>query len=192
MTLSSLTKKLLPIILSFVIGFFIGRTTSQKESIKYIKGDTIHDSIMIPPPVSEFIPDNPKYVYKYDTTYLPKDSIIYVTESVDTAAILADWIKCRYYDLQLFNTDTLGVLNVRANVQYNRLSNLTYDYIPVYKKVTVHKDPLFMPFVMGGINSYWRPEIEIGTFIKNFGISGSVSHDSEKMFYSLKVGYKFK
>lgn len=197
MALSSATKKSIGILLGvtiiFLIGFFVGRKSFTPQIItEYIKGDTIHDSIPIPPPISEVVPENPKYLTKWDTLYLTKDSIIYVKESIDTLAILADWIKKRTYDIQLFDTDTLGTLNIHANVQYNRLGELTYDYVPVYRRVTIQKEPLFTPFIMGGINSHWRPELEVGTFIKNFGISGSISHDSEKMIYSIKVGYKFK
>lgn len=182
---------LLGILIIFLIGFFIGKCT-RKESARteYIPGEVIRDTVYQIPEPSEEVPPQPIYITKLDTLYL--DSLIYVHESVDTTAILSDWIKKRSYDICLFDVDTLGTMNVHADIQYNKLQGMSYDYAPVYKKVTEIRKPLFTPFVMGGINSHWRPELEVGTFIKNFGISGSISHDSENMQYSIKIGYKFK
>lgn len=177
-------------ILCLISGFFIGRCTRKTQTVtEYIEGKVIRDSIYLPGASSEETPENPEYITKYDTIY--KDSLIYVAEKVDTATILQDWIKKRSYDVCLFDVDTVGKMNVHADVQYNKLQTLSYDYHPVYKVITQYKKPLFTPFIFGGINSYWRPELEIGTYIKNVGVSGSISHDKDKMFYSLKIGYKF-
>lgn len=177
------------IIALLIASFFIGRATSEKEDIKYIPGPVIHDSIPYPVPVIEEIPGDPVYITKRDTFI--KDSIIYVSQVIDTAAILADWIKKRSYENTLFDNDTLGKFILYSDVQYNKLMNISYNYYPKYKQVTKTKIPIFEPFAFVGVNSFIRPTFEIGTFIKNVGISGELSHDNNDYFYSFKIGYKW-
>ena len=183
-------KWIIAILIVGVIAFFIGRRVSTKETIKYIQGPTITDSIPYPVPYEVKVPSEPEYIYKRDTLW--QDSLIFVHETVDTLAVLADWIKQRNYENILFDVDTLGRLVVNTQVQYNKLQDLRYTFTPVQKQVTKMKDPLFEPFIFLGANvTYWRPVLEVGTFIKShYGIGFEVGY-VEKPTYSFKIGYKF-
>lgn len=183
-------KWIIAILIVGITAFFIGRSVSNKETIKYIEGPTITDSIPYPVPYEVKVPSEPEYIYKRDTLW--QDSLIFVHETIDTLAILADWIKQRNYENVLFDVDTLGRLVVNTQVQYNKLQDLRYTFTPVQKQVTKMKDPLFEPFIFLGANvTYWRPELEVGTFIKShYGIGFEVGY-VEKPTYSFKIGYKF-
>ena len=53
--------KIAIIVVSFVVGFFLGRKTIDvEEKIEYVKGETIHDRIVINEPAFVEIPAKPK------------------------------------------------------------------------------------------------------------------------------------
>lgn len=179
----------------FIFGIFVHMyfaKTETKTQIKYETLPPIHDTINIDsnvPPPKETQPLNPEYIYKCDTLY--KDSIVYVAQEVDTAAILADWIKKREYDIELFDKPDVGKLHIYPTVQYNKLSSVAYDFIPIQKTVQKTKTPLFEPFVMTGISNKLNLTIEAGAFIKqDFGVSYQFINDNDKQHF-LKIGYKF-
>jgi hypothetical protein len=57
-----------------------------------------------------------------------------VPVNVDTAVILAEYLKLRKYNLPITN-DTNSKINVFADVQYNRISNWTYT-AEIYPHIT--------------------------------------------------------
>lgn len=186
--------------LLFVLGFCLGRIHKieeehRKTEIKYVKQDPVEKDSIKPSDPDTIFETKVKYITKKDTIYL--NNIQYITESVDTAAILSDWVLHRKYSEQLFNNDSIGSLSVRADVQYNQLQNLGYTFIPVRKETTtasvIVKKPLLEPFVLGGVNSYWKPTVEAGAFFRSgFGASYGIEwNDNSKLVHSLKVGYKF-
>ena len=94
MTKKQIGISLILLILGFVIGYILRPSTKNTE-IKYVQLPPITDTIKVPDPYKVEIPSDPEYIYKKDTLY--KDSIVYVHESIDTLAILEDWIKKRSY-----------------------------------------------------------------------------------------------
>lgn len=197
------TKKLLItlgiiVIVSFLLGFIIGKYTVKVETkteIKYVPMDPVTDTIKPSAPVAEVTPPAPeiKWLTKRDTIRI--EDIIYVTESVDTAAILSDWAKKRTYKEQLFACDTIGTFDITADVQYNQLQNIGYTFVPVRKEtiITKTKSPLFRPYILGGVNSQWRPAIELGTFTRHgWGAGYEFQMLNDKTYlHSLKIGYQF-
>lgn len=96
-------------------------TTHWEHDTAFIKGDTV----FYPEPYAEI-----------DTFY--KDVL------VDTAMILADYIKIRKYKLPVLN-DSNGVLEVFADVQCNRITNWTYDGQFVTHIKVVEKNHVIQP-----------------------------------------------
>ena len=110
------------LIISLIAGFFVGKCTRQtKEVVRYVKGETITDTIVIPKPTFVEIPSKPKYIYKYDTIVV--DNIQYISEKVDTSAIIQDYIVTRTYEFNVFNSDTLGKFDVKQKIGYNKLQS---------------------------------------------------------------------
>lgn len=179
-----------------VCGFFIGRCTQKpKTSIKYIKGVTITDSILVPFVIKETVPGEPQWLTKTDTLW--RDSVVYIAEKIDTIAILADWIKQRDYQNTLFDVDTLGKLVVSSTVQYNRLQKMKYDFTPVHKQITRYQKPTWEPFVMIGFQTGWEPSLQAGLFYKNFGVAYDITFNKtfqpgqKNISQGFKVGWKF-
>lgn len=157
----------------FTFGFFCGRKTIEEPKpevkIEYIKGDTIRDTLYYPKPY--------KVVEPTDTLNFIKQCIkdgIYselwpekvVTEYVevtkeDTTKIMQDWATKRYYSETLFNDDINGKCTFNAELQYNRMKVLGYEFIPLTKTVTETKYVIktFKPFV--GLNFISNPWAEI-------------------------------
>lgn len=145
------------------VGFYMGRksiNTKPKVEIKYIKGDTIKDTIYLPTPVRETIPiDTINFIKQIiaDGMYKELWPERVITEYVevtkqDSTEIINDWMTKRYYSEQIFNNDTIGNCTINAEVQYNRLRLIDYTYNPITKEVTNthYKVKTFSPFLGGG------------------------------------------
>jgi hypothetical protein len=146
------------------IGFYLGRRsidTKPKTEYKYIKGDTIIETIYVPTPVKEETPpiDTISFLKQIinDGIYkeLWPERIIteYIEiEKQDTTDIVNDWATKRFYTEKLFDVDTLGKCEIEAEVQYNRLRLLNYNYVPVIKEITntQYKIRTFSPFLGAG------------------------------------------
>lgn len=190
MTKKQIGISLIILFLGFVLGYLLRPSTKTTE-IKYVKLPPITDTIKVPEPYQVEIPSDPEYIFKKDTIY--QDSIVYVHESIDTLAILSDWIKKRSYETVLFDVDTLGKITVFTDIQYNKLQSLSYKYIPIQREVTQTKSQLFTPYIQGGLTFDWYPSLEVGTYIRNIslGIEATRNTDTDKFMYGIKIGYKF-
>jgi len=196
-------------ILLFFGGFFIGRkNTNVKEKVTFVKGETIHDTIVINEPTFVEIPAKPKYIYKYDTIVV--DNIQYISEKVDTSAIIQDYILMRTYQFNVFDSETLGKFDVKQQIGYNKLLSFDYTFTPVTKQIAQSREPVFTPFitmgystnraVLGGLGAYYRRlgveyliniptnQIEIYNFNQNNQFIGL---DQNKIYHTFKFNYKF-
>lgn len=160
------------VVFILALGFFFGRKTVKmpepKVDIQYVKGDTIRDTLYYPKPY--------KVVEPVDTLSIIQQCIkdgIYselwpekvVTEYVeitkqDTLAVMKDWATKRYYSETLFNDNINGKCTFNAELQYNRMRVLDYEFIPITKTVTETKYVVktFKPFV--GLNFLSNPWAE--------------------------------
>ena len=129
-----------------VIGFFFGRwSTVVKETVRYVEGKTIRDTI------TRFVPDTVylagelkyKYVYVPDTIYKDVPVIDREKSIVET---VKDWNKTRKYKKMLFDNES-GKLSVDLFVQYNELQCLSYTFTPTCKETTMVKKRVFEPFI---------------------------------------------
>ncbi len=177
----------------FIAGFFIGqKTISFEPVVKYIKGDPIAATISAEQlkPV-ETIPDKPVLPMIPDTIYL--DSLIYITQKVDTAAIIADYIIKRNYRPILFDNPKLGRLTVNAVVQYNKMDSLDYEFTPIQKEITIYKEKVWVPVVRMSYNTFNQVTFSGGSFYHDLELNFQYIYDfnrNEKA-YGLGVGYKF-
>ena len=192
--------KITIVVIAFIVGFFLGRKTIDvEEKIEYVKGETIHDTIVINEPTFVEIPSKPRYIYEYDTLII--DNIQYISEKVDTSAIIQDYILTRTYEFNVFDSDTLGKFDVKQQIGYNKLLSFDYTFTPVTKQVTQFREPVFTPFVtmgystnstvLGGLGAYYRhlcveyliniptSQIEVYNFNQN------------KIYHTFKLNYKF-
>jgi len=198
-----------------VAGFFIGRSTINTEPkviVKYIKGETIRDSIPYPLPYYIEKPADTLSIIKQcvkDSIYSELFPEKIITEYIeitkeDTTAIMMDWATKRMYSDTLFNNDTTGTCIVDATVQYNRMSLLSYQFTPIQKTVTItnYKTKMFSPYIGAGIlidNDFKdykniMPTANIGFFIKErygLNLQYAKSFKTKNNFYGVSLLYKF-
>ncbi len=181
------------IALTLVVGFFAGRCTDKSiVKVEYVKGETKTDTIykerLVPYEV--LIPANPVLPMKPDTIKLP-GGIEYKYYKVDTAAIIADYIKLNKYSRTLFDDDKVGKLTVGAEVQYNKLNKLDYSFTPMEKQTTIIKQKVFTPFVSTSYNTFGYFGAGGGTYIKNIGVGAKYLTDFKDKGYEFELNYKF-
>jgi len=174
-------------------GFFLGRSSVKVrvvEKTKYIKGDSIIDSIPYPDPIYinypidtvsllEFCIKNNLYWELFP--YKVKDSIIYLTKE-DTAAVIKDWMAERIYEEQLFDIDTVGSCSISARIQFNRLRGLSYTFVPVTKVVSTEivKESKYHLYLGAGISTNGLLLVEGSMFEQNWGFSLGYSYNYER------------
>ena len=179
------------LIFLFAVGFFVGRCTSNRETIRYVKGEVIRDTVEIKAPVSEETPLKPKLPVIRDTIYI--DSIRYITEKVDTASIISDYILMRKYEFNVFDNNQ-GKLDISQDIVYNKLLRFEYEFTPITKTVTIHKRDVFTPFVSGSYNTLNHIGAGGGLFIKDIGLEYIYNIDlSGKVedYHTFGLKYKF-
>ena len=173
--------KIAIVIVAFVVGFFLGRKTiNVKEKVTFVKGETIHDTIVISQPTFVEIPSKPKYIYKYDTIVV--DNIQYISEKVDTSAIIQDYILMRTYEFNLFNSPTLGKFDVKQQIGYNKLLSFDYTFTPITKQTTQYREPLFTPFVTAGYSTNQTVLLGGGFYFKNIGLEYNMNVSTDRRF----------
>lgn len=95
---------------------------------------TLRDTIRTT--ITEYIPSEPKYIYK--TVQTPADTVVLAGDTVfikeqqviDTAAILLDWITKRDYDLAFCNDS----VKLHLSIQYNKLDDIQLTLLPTSKE----------------------------------------------------------
>jgi hypothetical protein len=177
-----------------LIGFFIGRQTSEvKTSVKMIPGKTVIDTLyseQLSPYHSE-IPNNPILPLKPDAIRIKGDSVPYaVIMKTDTAKIIQNYITKNSYRKQLFNDDN-GKLIVSADVQYNLLQKLSYDFTPMQKVTTVEKKRVFTPFLIGSYNSWGYLGAGAGIYYYDVGVSAKYLTNFINTGYEVSLHIKF-
>lgn len=199
-----------------LIGFWLGRKTVPfKEShteIVYVKGDKITDSIPYPVPYEVVKPTDTADIIRQCvkdgiyTELFPKKIVteyIEITKE-DTAEIISDWGTKRLYSEKIFDIDTVGTCTIEASVQYNRLTLLSYNYIPITKQIITdnYKVKLFSPYIGAGvlvendISNYMNliPSVNAGFFIKEkYGLNIQYAKmlKSKNNLYGISLLYKF-
>lgn len=180
-------------IIMFVLGFVVSRLTIDEQEvktktvIKYEKQPyAVHDTIYEPKPYAEYI-DTGSIHY----IYLPGKPI-----EPDTAAILADYIVRRKYNLD-FSNDTLGVFKVDAEVTQNHLVSAVSTIQPIIRTVltekTVYRSKQLQLWAMFGTSPKLDfNKVQIGLDLKEhymIGVSGY--RIDNKYDYTIDFGYKF-
>jgi len=180
------------LILGLVISFFIGRS-EVKPSVKvvYKHGKTVRDTIysekLVPYKVE--VPANPILPLTPDTVKLP-GGVEYITLKVDTAKIIANYIKENKYKSLMFDNKN-GRLVVDAKVQYNELKGMSYEFTPIEKETTITKVPAFIPFISAGYNTLNYANIGCGIFYHNLGLEYNYNIDLHASSYH-QFGLKYK
>ena len=181
------------VVISGIVGFFIGRSNEIETTTKWIKGETIHDTVPREKLVTKYVivPELLSYVEK------KKDTTIITTKPINKDSAISetvkDWNLERVYKDYLFESDTLGTLEYNINVQYNRIKSFSYNYDPVYKEVTKEHKRTFIPYVSASYSTFNIVGIGLGTYYHNLGVGAEYqyNYDLQKKGLNMHVSIKF-
>lgn len=180
-------KKILIIccIACLVVGFFLGRNyTEVKETVHYVEGKTIRDTITRFVPDTVYLAGELRYKYKYKTDTIYKDVPVIDREET-IAETIRDWNRSREYKKLLFDNES-GRLDVTLSVQYNELQKLSYAFTPMQKEIAIIKKRVFVPFVSATYLANNTFSVGGGFFYCNLGFR------AEWMTGGLNLGVMYK
>ncbi len=181
-----LQYKIILILIACVASFFAGRlTTKPKETVKYMKGETITRTVEVPKYISSIVPVNPVLPVKKDTI----NSII--VQSVDTSKIIENYISERRYDLNVFDNE-YGRLDVKQTLQYNELQKFDYSFTPIQKTITRERERVIVPFASASYNTFGIAGAGGGVFFHNVGIEYKYLYDVNTLKNGHELGIKVK
>ena len=162
------------IIILLLIGFFVGRKTTEGKvtvETKYMTLPPIHDTVPYPYLVEVNKPIDTaniiqdcvkKGIYAELFPYKKETDTVYTNR--DTTQIVYDWASVRKYKETLFDIDTVGKCEVNISVQYNRLDTMIYTYTPIRRQTTITKEKIrtVSPFIGVGVSTSVAPSGEVG------------------------------
>jgi len=171
-------KRLLAILLSVIFitiifgAFFYGQQSVKSRIVEKIV--VVTDTIPFEQlkPVNEQTPDIAEvmlFVPKKPPDTIFQDRNIYITQEIDTAAIIAEFIARREYFIRI---DTAGVIfEFEPIVQFNRLQSIPYRLTRTDKEITTNqRERVVIPFVsVSCLTNNFEIGLGGGVFIRNLG-----------------------
>lgn len=170
-------EKLTYIIVSLVVGVICGWLIGSQQEVQIIENVRYVER-----PVTTIKIDTPRLYKSKPIEWsklqnLPRLQFCdTVRETViipaDTAAIIADYLQRREYDLD-FSTDTTGVFKVQAAVEANKLVEASATIIPLQREVEtsiVYKPKSYRPMIKIGVpfgKQRYGVEGGVGVLIKD-------------------------
>lgn len=196
-------------VIAFLIAlsFFLGRKSVKlptEQPPVYIPADTIRIEVPKPFPVEVKMPADTADIIaecaangKYWELFPEKvrDSLVYVPTSQDTLDIIRDWAAERFYEKKIYGIDTVGTATIKAKTQYNRLSIISAEVVPVVKTVPYVLPPKkYEPFIGTGLTTASTVMAAGGIFV-NGHWGGMVQYqrdfEQKKNVFGGAVVYKF-
>lgn len=188
-------------ILGIVMGSFFNKAKDLTK-IEYVTLPSKDSLIYVTKLIKESVPSNPKYLTKLDTivvrdTVNITKTVVKYVQSVDTLAIVKDWIVRREYREVLFDNDTLGKFTAELAVQYNKLESINYSYEPKQRTITntkLYKSPVLTPYVGAGYDFNSTVKARAGVYYHNLGLeyNYNVPLFGNSGYHGLGVNYKFR
>jgi hypothetical protein len=170
---------------TLLAGFFIGRATiTSSITTKYVKGETVTNSVNVPTPYNVYIPAVPLLPTKPDTINN------YIVLKVDTAKIISNYILRKRYKINAFDNSD-GKLVLTPVVQYNNLDSLGIQFTPIIKTTTIIKERIITPFITVGYNTIGYFKGGGGIYYHNVGVSASYMYNLSNTAYEIGLYYKF-
>jgi hypothetical protein len=156
----------------------------ERESVRYVTGETAVYDVRLPAPKVEIRPD----ALKFATIQLPDDLVF--PDSVDLRPTVYDWNIARQY-LQTPFDDKRGKLLIDATVQFNQLQALKVEFVPIEKQITKHVLSTWQPFAVAGWSTRNQAEIGAGLFYKKMGVQLKYQTDFERAGFAVGLMYLF-
>lgn len=193
-------------LISFIVGgvlsFLVSRVSMQyKIESTSVYGETYEGAVsnIQLNPIKEESSDKPTLPMKQiEIQYRDTGSTESITETryiyqiVDTAAIIADYVLKRSYDVIAFDDMDKGKLRLFPVIQYNKLDAIDYEFTPVYPQTSVYKEKVWLPFISGSYSTLDIIGLGGGIFYHNIGFEYQYQIDYENIRKGHSFGLKYK
>lgn len=171
--------------IGYGIGFYQGSATKDESTVtKYISGQAIlgtADSSKFEL-IKEEKPVSKNSLHTDNGIYKPSKELYYSPDKViDTAAIIAEYEARRTYKAMVFDSDTLGKLEVFPVIQHNSLYGLDYNFTPVYREKIITRTKVFQQFASVSYSTLNYVNVGGGIFYHNLGFEYQ---------YQINLGYQ--
>ena len=187
----------------FLAGFLAGRiTVPYRTEVRYEKqavqqGSYVHHQLVpvkVESPGLSVMPAVPLLYWAegQDTVEIIRE--VEKEIKVDTLAVLSDYLLKRTYKETLFDNEQ-GRFDLTAEVQYNRMTALSYDYVPLKEIRTTVSKPVWQPYVGAGYATNRTLCIGGGVFYHNLGVDYTYHFSlpgREAGYHAFKLMYKFR
>lgn len=179
------------IAVDFFFGYYFGKKsiediiTKKETEIRWVKGETIRDTIFQPKPYETI---------KNDTV----NHIIYelIRDTIRVTEVLEDYYAEKKYNLD-FSTDTTGVFKVDVGIRENNLIYANSEITPLIKTITEtnyiqQRKKIGFLIAAGTSLKFNTQKLEFGVLIKDRFLVGLTGIRLKKEFnYTLDFGVKF-
>ena len=186
-------KEIILVLIGIAIGFFLARlTVKENERERLVVGKQVNGKVYanfkLGKELREFetsITELPSIFWRVDTVNN------YITHPVDTEKIISDFILKREYSFNVFNNEQ-GKLDIKQEVQYNRIQSFDYTFTPIHIEKTTYRKPLIMPYFSATYNTLNYVGIGGGFFLKDFGLEYNYLYNNTSGNTAHQFGIKYK
>jgi hypothetical protein len=186
-------KEIILVLIGIAIGFFLARlTVKENERERLVVGKQVNGKVYanfkLGKELKEFetsITEIPSIFWRVDTVNN------YITHPVDTEKIISDFILKREYSFNVFNNEQ-GKLDIKQEVQYNRIQSFDYTFTPIHIEKTTYRKPLIMPYLSATYNTLNYVGVGGGFFLKDFGLEYNYLYNNTSGNTAHQFGIKYK
>lgn len=186
-------KEIILVLIGIAIGFFLARlTVKENERERLVVGKQVNGKVYanfkLGKELREFetnITELPAIFWRVDTVNN------YITHPVDTEKIISDFILKREYSFNVFNNEQ-GKLDIKQEVQYNRIQSFDYTFTPIHIEKTTYRKPLIMPYFSATYNTLNYVGVGGGLFLKDFGLEYNYLYNNTSGNTAHQFGIKYK
>lgn len=186
-------KEIILVLIGIAIGFFLARlTVKENERERLVVGKQVNGKVYanfkLGKELREFetsITELPSIFWRVDTVNN------YITHPVDTEKIISDFILKREYSFNVFNNEQ-GKLDIKQEVQYNRIQSFDYTFTPIHIEKTTYRKPLIMPYFSATYNTLNYVGVGGGFFLKDFGLEYNYLYNNTIRNTAHQFGIKYK
>jgi hypothetical protein len=186
-------KEIILVLIGIAIGFFLARlTVKENERERLVVGKQVNGKVYanfkLGKELKEFetsITEIPSIFWRVDTVNN------YITHPVDTEKIISDFILKREYSFNVFNNEQ-GKLDIKQEVQYNRIQSFDYTFTPIHIEKTTYRKPLIMPYLSATYNTLNYVGVGGGFFLKDFGLEYNYLYNNTSRNTAHQFGIKYK
>lgn len=186
-------KEIILVLIGIAIGFFLARlTVKENERERLVVGKQVNGKVYANFKLGKELKEFETSIVELPLIFWRVDTVNnYITHTVDTEKIISDFILKREYSFNVFDNEQ-GKLDIKQEVQYNRIQSFDYTFTPIHIEKTTYRKPLIMPYFSATYNTLNYVGIGGGFFLKDFGLEYNYLYNNTSGNTAHQFGIKYK